>query len=254
MATEKLEEETMLRLIACFLYMGSYLVYSLPKLSKLKDLPLDMPFEQRNRLNHETPKQWARTFLKLTGSEVEIQGRELIPDGPVLFVSNHEGNFDIPVLFGAIDKPFGFISKIEVKKIPILSAWMEAIHCVFLDRKNRNKAADSIKQGVELLKKGHSLVIFPEGTRSKGGPVGMFRAGGLRLAKDSGVPIVPISIEGTADVFEKNGKLRIKPANIKVTISSPIYSYEYKEKDLIKVAEEVRNIIARSRKDNRIAS
>jgi 1-acyl-sn-glycerol-3-phosphate acyltransferase len=253
MATEKLEEETMLRLIACFIYMGGYLVYSLPKLAKLRNLPSDMPFEQKNRMNHETPKKWSQTFMRLTGSEVEIKGSHLIPDGPVLFVSNHEGNFDIPVLIGAIEKPFGFISKIEVKKIPILSSWMEVIHCVFLDRKNRKKAAGSIMEGVELLKKGHSLVIFPEGTRSKGGPIGLFRAGGFKLAKDSGVPIVPISIDGTADVFEKNGRL-IKPAQIKVTICRPIYSYEYKEKDLIKLAEEIRNIITSSRKNKRIAS
>lgn len=243
----------MLRLIACFLYMGGYLVCSIPKLSRLKKLPADMPLDQRNLLIHETPKNWAKTFMFLTGSEVEVKGGHYIPDGPVLFASNHEGDFDIPVLIGAIDKPFGFISKIEVKKVPVLSGWMEAIQCVFLDRKNRQKAAGSITSGVDLLNKGHSLVIFPEGTRSKGGPIGLFKAGGFRLAKDSGVPIIPISIEGTADVFEKNGRL-VKPAKIKVTICPPIYSYEYKDKDLIDLAQSVRDVIIDSRKKKRIAS
>lgn len=243
----------MLRLIVCFLYMGGYLVCSIPKLSRVKKLPADMPLEQKNLLVHETPKNWSKTFMALTGSDVEIKGSHYIPNGPVLFASNHEGDFDIPVLIGAIDKPFGFISKIEIKKVPILSSWMEAIQCVFLDRRNREKAAHSILAGVELLKKGHSLVIFPEGTRSKGGPIGLFKAGGFRLAKDSGVPIVPISIEGTSKVFEKNGRL-IKPAKIKVTICPPIYSHEYKEKDLITLADEVRDIIIGSRKEKRIAS
>lgn len=243
----------MLRLIACFLYMGGYLVWSLPKLSGLKRLPDDMEFEQKKRRIHETPKNWSKTFMTLTGSQVEVQGLNNIPAGPVLFASNHEGNFDIPVLIGAIDKPFGFISKIEVKKVPILSAWMEAIDCVFIDRKNRERAADSILTGVDLLKKGHSLVIFPEGTRSKGGPVGRFKAGGFRLAKDSGVPIVPISITGTADVFEKNGRL-VKPAKINVIISQPIYSRQYKDKDLIAIADDVRDKIIRSRDEKRIAS
>lgn len=243
----------MLRLIVCFLYLGGYLVYSIPKLAKLNRLPEEIKPEIKRQLSHETPKNWSKTFMALTGSEVEVEGIHHIPEGPVLFASNHEGNFDIPVLLGAIDKPFGFISKIEVKKVPILSSWMEAINCVFVDRKNREKAAQSILSGVELLQNGNSIVIFPEGTRSKGGPVGQFKAGGFRLAKDSGVPIVPISIEGTADVFEKNGRL-VKPAKIKVIISQPIYSRQYKDKDLITIADDVRDVIIRSRKAKRIAS
>lgn len=243
----------MLRLIACFLYMGGYLVCSIPKLSRIKKLPANLPLEQKNLLIHETPKNWSKTFLALAGAEVNVKGSNYIPDGPVLFASNHEGDFDIPVLISSIDKPFGFISKVEVKKVPILSSWMEAIQCVFIDRKNREKAAGSILSGVELLKNRHSLVIFPEGTRSKGGPIGLFKAGGFRLAKDSGVPIVPVSIEGTADVFEKNGRL-IKPAKITVTICRPIYSHEYKDKELIELAGFVRDIIIDSRKVKRIAS
>ncbi|WP_079509464.1 lysophospholipid acyltransferase family protein [Mesobacillus jeotgali] len=243
----------MLRLLACFLYMGGYLLWSIPKLSSLKRLPDDLNPEKKKLLIHETPKHWARTFMALTGSEVEIQGLHHIPEGPVLFASNHEGNFDIPVLIGAIDKPFGFISKIEIKKVPILSSWMEAIDCVFIDRKNRDKAANSIAAGVDLLKNGNSLVIFPEGTRSKGGPIGRFKAGGFRLAKGSGVPIVPISIEGTADIFEKNSRL-VKPARIKVIISQPIYNWQYKDKELIAIADEVRDEIVRSRDAKRIAS
>jgi 1-acyl-sn-glycerol-3-phosphate acyltransferase len=243
----------MLRLIACFLYMGGYLVYTIPRLSRLKRLPEDLKPDIKKQLIHDTPKKWAKTFMAMTGSQVEVEGLHHIPEGPVLFASNHEGNFDIPVLIGAIEKPFGFISKIEVKKVPVLSAWMEAIDCVFIDRKNRDKAAGSIMSGVELLKKGNSLVIFPEGTRSKGGPVGLFKAGGFRLAKDSGVPIVPISIQGTADVFEKNGRF-VKPAKIKVIISPPVYGRQYKDKELISLAEEIRDTIIQSRNAKRIAS
>lgn len=243
----------MLRLIACFLYMAGYLVYTMPRLSRLKRLPDDLKPGIKKQLIHETPKKWSKTFMALTGTQIEVVGLHHIPEGPVLFASNHEGNFDIPVLIGAIDKPFGFISKVEIMKIPVLSAWMEAINCVFIDRKNREKATGSILTGAELLKNGDSLVIFPEGTRSKGGPVGLFKAGGFRLAKESGVPIVPISIQGTADVFEKNGRL-IKPAKIKVIINPPVYSRQYKDKDLISLAEEIREIIIQSRSKKRIAS
>lgn len=243
----------MLRLIACFLYMGGYLVYTIPRLSRLKRLPDDLTPDSKKQLIHETPKKWSKTFMALTGSQIEVDGLQHIPEGPVLIASNHEGNFDIPVLIGALEKPFGFIAKVEIKKVPVLSAWMEAINCVFIDRKNREKSTDSIMAGVELLKNGNSLVIFPEGTRSKGGPVGLFKAGGFRLAKDSGVPIVPISIQGTADVFEKNGRL-VKPAKIKVIISPPVYCRQYKDKDPISLAEEIREVIIQSRNAKRIAS
>ncbi|MDZ5473133.1 lysophospholipid acyltransferase family protein [Bacillus sp. 31A1R] len=232
----------MFRLIACFLYMSGYLVYSLPTLAKMKKLNANLPVEEKDKIIHKVPKYWSKTIMKITGSNIRVEGQELIPNGPVVFISNHEGDFDIPTLLGYIDKPFGFISKIEVKKVPIISSWMTVLNCVFLDRKDRRQAIRSIREGVDILKKGHSMVIFPEGTRSKGGPIGEFKSGSFRLAKDAGVPIVPICIEGTSDVFEKNGRM-IKPADIKVTILPPIEPNMYKDKDLKEIAVEVRTLI-----------
>lgn len=208
----------------------------------MKNLKSDLAVAEKDRLIHEMPKQWSKTIMKITGSKIEIKGQEHIPDGPVVFVSNHEGDFDIPTLLGHINKPFGFISKIEVKKVPIISSWMEVINCVFLDRKDRRQAIRSIREGTELLKKGHSLVIFPEGTRSKGGRMGEFKSGSFRLAKDAGVPIVPICIKGTSDVFEKNGRL-IKPAHIKVTICPPITATDYDGMQVKEIAADIEGII-----------
>lgn len=232
----------MLRLVTCFLYMCGYLIYSIPNLKRMKNLKSDLAVAEKDRLIHEMPKQWSKTIMKITGSKIEIKGQEHIPDGPVVFVSNHEGDFDIPTLLGHINKPFGFISKIEVKKVPIISSWMEVINCVFLDRKDRRQAIRSIREGTELLKKGHSLVIFPEGTRSKGGRMGEFKSGSFRLAKDAGVPIVPICIKGTSDVFEKNGRL-IKPAHIKVTICPPITATDYDGMQVKEIAADIEGII-----------
>lgn len=237
----------MLRLVFIFLYMSGYLVYSIPKLRRMQALPKGMSARERDRLVQETPKKWSETIMKMTGSKVEVREEQNLPEGPVLIVSNHEGDFDIPLLLGFLNKPFGFISKIEVKKVPVLSKWMDVMNCVYLDRKDRRQAVRSIREGVRLLKDGHSILIFPEGTRSKGGPIGEFKSGSLRLAKDAGVPIVPISIEGTADVFEKNGRL-IKPANIILTICPPILFKDYQDKDLKIVAEELREMIVRNRR------
>lgn len=243
----------MFRLLAFLGYMVGYLVYSLPTLSKMKKLNKELPIAERDQLIHQIPAKWSRTIMKITGSTVNVKGQDFIPEGPVVFVCNHEGDFDIPVLLAFIEKPFGFISKVEVKKAPIISKWMEVMNCVFIDRKDRRSAVKSIREGVSVLKNGHSLVIFPEGTRSKGGPIAEFKTGSLRLAKDAGVPIVPIGIKGTSDIFEKNGRL-IKPANVQINICKPIAPETIQNKDLKVLAEEIRQLIIASVETNKIAS
>ncbi len=173
----------------------------------MKKLDPSIPVAQKNKMIHEIPRKWSQTIMKITGSKIIVEGQENIPDGPVVIVCNHVGDFDIPVLLGFVNKPFGFISKIEVSKVPILSSWMKVMNCVFLDRKDRRQSVRAIKEAAASVKEGHSLVLFPEGTRSKGGAVGEFKPGGFRIAIDANAPIVPISISGTADVFEKNNRL-----------------------------------------------
>jgi 1-acyl-sn-glycerol-3-phosphate acyltransferase len=219
----------------------------------MKKLDPIMPVEKRDKIIHNVPQRWARTVMKISGSKVNVSGQEYIPDGPVVMVCNHEGDFDIPALLASIEKPFGFISKVEVKKAPIISSWMKVMNCVFIDRRNRQSAIKSLREGAEFLRQGHSLVIFPEGTRSKGGPVAPFKVGGFRLAQDAGVPIVPISIKGTADVFEKNGRL-IKPAPIDICVCPPVNPKIVKEKDARLLAHDVREIICSSLSEKRIAS
>ena len=211
----------MLRSIWWFVYFFSYVIYSLPKLKKVNKLSKDIPVEERDKLVHETPKNWAKSLVQLTKSNVEVSGQHNIPNGAVLFVSNHQGNFDVPILIGYLDKPIGFISKVEVKKIPLIPRWMEAMNCVFIDRSDRRKAIKSIREGAQILKDGHSLVLFPEGTRSKGEQMGEFKSGGLRLAIDSRVPIVPVCISGSYNIMEVN-KFGFSKADVSIKIGEPI--------------------------------
>lgn len=233
--------------------MVGYLIYSMPTLKRMKKLERKMDVSKRDQIIHQVPKQWSRVILKIAGAKISVEGQENIPDGPVVIIGNHEGDFDIPLILGFLEKPTGFISKIEVKKIPILANWMEVMNCVFLDRSDRSKALQSIREGVKRLKRGHSLVIFPEGTRSKGGPVGRFKAGSFRLAIDAKVPILPISIIGTSDLFEKNNRL-IKPAHIKLIIGTPIYSHLHSDKDMKELATEVRELIINQMDVKKMAS
>jgi 1-acyl-sn-glycerol-3-phosphate acyltransferase len=224
------------------MYFFGFLVYSLPFLRKVKELPMSMSVEERDRKIHEVPKRWARDLVNLTGSTVTVKGAEHIPEGPILFVSNHQGNFDIPVLMSSIEKPFGFISKMEVKKIPLVPKWMEVMNCVFIDRSNRRQSIQAIKDGIQTLKDGHSLVIFPEGTRSKGGPVSEFKGGGLRMAFDANVPIVPVTINGTYKIMEQN-KFGFTPAHVEIILSKPFVKHMEEKADGKEAARLIRETI-----------
>jgi 1-acyl-sn-glycerol-3-phosphate acyltransferase len=226
----------MIRTLYGFMIMWGYLFFSIPTIIKLKKLPNTMSVAERDKLVHKMPKHWAKKVVEATGAKVEVNGLEHLPEGPVLFVSNHQGNFDIPLLMAHIPKPMGFISKIEVKKLPIISSWMELLPCVFMDRKDRRQAVKSIQVGADLLKSGHSLVIFPEGTRSKGGPISDFKTGSFRLATKSSVPIVPITIDGSYKLFEEKGN-RFHPGNVTITINEPINSAYYEQVTVKELSE-----------------
>ncbi|WP_298467785.1 lysophospholipid acyltransferase family protein [uncultured Psychrobacillus sp.] len=207
-----------------FGFLFGYLPISIPKLNKIKSKKGLLSVEQYDLLVHEVPQKWASGVLKRTKSEFTVEGLENLPEGSVLFVSNHEGNFDIPTLLTHIPKPFGFISKIEIKKVPLVAKWMEEMNCVFLDRTNRKSSYRSIQDTVSHLQNGHSILMFPEGTRSKGQGIGAFKSGFVRIAKDADVPIVPIAIHGTSNIMEKNNN-KISPAHVQISIL-PSYSKE----------------------------
>ena len=165
-------------------------------------------------------------MMRLSGARITVTGEEYLKEGETyLFVSNHQSNFDIPLLLSAIRCPKGFIAKKELGNIPILTFWMKKIHCVFMDRDNIRKSAEAIVKGIQILKAGHSMVIFPEGTRSKGGPVKEFKAGSFKLALKSKVKIIPVTIDGSYKLLDANGG-KIKAADVAVTLHEPIECYD----------------------------
>lgn len=208
-----------------FSFLFGYLPIAAKNLAKFKKRKASMSQQQYSELIHSEPQKWASGIMKRTGSDVTVSGLEQLPEGPVLFVSNHEGNFDIPVLLSTIPKPFGFISKEEVRKFPIIPSYMEEMNCVFLDRTDRRSAFKSITDTIEKLREGHSVLIFPEGTRSKGQGLKEFKAGFMRIAKEARVPVVPIAIEGTARIMENNNN-QIRPAHVRVQVLEPFMPEE----------------------------
>ncbi|MBM4403632.1 MAG: 1-acyl-sn-glycerol-3-phosphate acyltransferase [Candidatus Cloacimonetes bacterium] len=164
---------------------------------------------------------WGSVTVGSTFSRVSVTGKELLPEADTIcFVSNHQGLFDIPALIGYLPKPMGFIAKYELSRIPILSQWMKAIHCVFIDRKNARKTVASFNQAASIIKAGNPVVIFPEGTRSRSPQTGTFHAGSIKLALMAKAVIVPIAIDGSWLIYES--RKRIRRATIRIAILPPI--------------------------------
>lgn len=222
-----------------------YLISSLPKKKEVDKLDKEGKIKERDEMVAPLVMDWARYMVSVTGktTTVEVTGEENIPqDTAVVFIGNHQGYFDIPLLLGYVNKPKAFVSKIEVLKVPILSSWMRYMQCTFLDRKNPRQSVKAMSEAVANVKKGYSLVIFPEGTRSKGGPVKEFKPGSFKLAFKSGVPIVPVTIDGTWKLFEEKKKLQ--PASIKLTIHPAISTANLSKEELALIPPKVQEIVS----------
>ena len=219
-------------------------------LSKNKERRLALKYDKagdiqsRDKLVFGLVPLWARfVFEKVTRSTVEVTGLEKIPqDRAVVFIGNHQGNMDIPLLFGYINKPMTFVAKAELGKIPLLSDWMKLLQCTFIERKSPRKSIQAIHDAAEGIKKGYSQVIFPEGTRSKGGPHHEFKAGSFKLAFMSGAPIVPVTIDGTWRIYEGQKKVK-KGQHVRLIIHDPIETAGLSMEEQSKIHERVEKIV-----------
>ena len=168
---------------------------------------------------------WAfRIALWLAGTKVIVKGEENVPkDTAVLYVGNHRSLFDIPVTYVRVPRPTGYVAKLELKKVPLLRTWMTNLHCLFLDRKNIKEGLKTILSGIEKAKSGISICIFPEGTRNKRGDCVLpFHEGSFKIAEKSGVPIVPMVLVNTENIFESHFP-KVKPTTVMVEYCEPIY-------------------------------
>lgn len=207
-------------------------------------LPVTLPFMNKAK-KLETPERygyvqgvaykWASFLLKVAGAKVRVHGQQHIPNEPVVYVANHQGNFDVPIMITATKHPKAFISKIEVQKFPIIPRWMELMGCIFIDRSDRRQSIKAIRSGVDTIKSGQSIIIFPEGTRSKGGPIKEFKAGSLTLATSSGAKIVPVAIQGSHHLLETTN--RIKPGVVDVTFLPAIDPADIPNKEIAATVE-----------------
>ena len=169
--------------------------------------------------------KWAfNVIIFLTGVDITVLGEENVPkDEAVLYVANHRSYFDIVLTYARVPRLTGYISKIEVERVPLLRNWMRNLHCLFLDRQDIKQGLKTILTGIEKLKSGISICIFPEGTRNKEKDTFLpFHGGSFKLAEKSGCPIIPIALNNVADIFEDHVP-KIKKTRVVIEYGKPIY-------------------------------
>jgi 1-acyl-sn-glycerol-3-phosphate acyltransferase len=164
---------------------------------------------------------WARLILLVIGCKPTVTGRENIPRaGGVCIVSNHGSFFDIPLLMAYSGRILGFVAKKELIYVPFLDIWISMLGGLFIDRKNPRKGLKTINKGIKRIKAGGAMLIFPEGHRSHGQGLLPFHPGSLKLATQSGAVIVPVAVNGSYDLFERNHRVHFAP--VRITFCKPI--------------------------------
>jgi 1-acyl-sn-glycerol-3-phosphate acyltransferase len=195
---------------------------------------------------HAVAQAWGRSVLRASGVRVTVGGGEEIEPGrPYIFMANHLGNYDIPVLLGHMPVEFRWLAKTELFRIPLFGRAMTAIGCIAIDRADRESAFGSLRRAAEVLSRGVPMMIFPEGTRSPDGRLLPFKKGGFMLAIGSGVPIVPVVIRGTRAVMPK-GSWIIRAGEVALAIGRPIATSGMRPDDRDELMHRVRDALSQA--------
>jgi 1-acyl-sn-glycerol-3-phosphate acyltransferase len=195
---------------------------------------------------HKVARIWAKCILAASNITVTVKGlSHLNPNGSYIYMPNHMSNFDIPVLQAYLPVQFRWLAKAELFKIPIFGYAMERAGCISINRFNRESAIESLHKAAEIIKNGVSVIIFPEGTRSRDNNIQPFKKGGFVLAVDSGVPIIPVIIHGTRAVMQKK-QILVKPGHVILEIKKPINTLDYTRETKNDLMKKVRNVIRES--------
>lgn len=216
----------MIRLIFVLLFVFLFLILSMPLMLAEWIIGKYKP-SLRDRSSLAIVNWAFRCVIFLSGTRVIVKGEENVPkDTAVLYVGNHRSYYDIILTYVRVPRPTGYVAKLEMLRYPLLNVWMHFLHCLFLDRNDLKKGLKTILKGVEKVKSGISICIFPEGTRNGTDQDFLpFHEGSFKIAEKAGAPIVPITMSGTNAIFEDHLP-RIKKQTVIIEYGKPIHIQE----------------------------
>ena len=214
-----------------------------PYLKKIDVLRQEERLEEERALIAEVTGKWVNDVVRKFDMHLTIEGQENIPEEACAFFVNHQGYGDIPTMFKVCEgKQVGFVAKDSAEKLPFISDWIKASEGIFIKRGETREGLKAIKEGAEKLKNGYSLIIFPEGTRSHCSEMADFKAGSFKLATKAGVPIVPVTINGSYHMFEDRNVIT-NGAVIDVIVHRPIETAGLSRSEQNQLSEKVENIV-----------
>ncbi|HEY2091755.1 MAG TPA: lysophospholipid acyltransferase family protein [Thermoanaerobaculia bacterium] len=183
---------------------------------------------------------WARSLVKAAGIDLHIENDAVLdPKQRYILVANHYSYYDIPCILAAVPQPIRFMAKVSLFKIPIFGWSLARAGFIPIDRKNRRTAVKSFDLAAERIRRGNTIVIFPEEGRSKNREMRPFQRGAFLLAIKSELPVVPMAIDGTYGVFRVGAK-RITPGRVTIKVGTPMPTEGAKLKDKERLATESR--------------
>lgn len=191
---------------------------------------------------------WAWLVLRVSGIRVVVRGREnVVPGKQYVILSNHQSHFDIPALVTSLGVPYRWVIKKELRPIPLFGYALAASRNIFIDRSDGARAMRSIQQGIAQLPEGTGMLSFPEGTRSWDNNMLPFKKGAFVAARDSELPILPVTVNGSRRCLPK-GSAVFRSGTIEVVIHPPIQPRPEEEEPLEALMERTRQVIGGARR------
>lgn len=233
----------MLRAILALLFAILYLIIGIPILGV--EWIIGKFNKQAADISQLRMVQWAfRVILFICGTKITIIGEENVPkDEAVLYIGNHKSYFDIIITYARCPRLTGYVAKNTMAKIPLLSTWMRRLHCLFINREDVKEALKTILAGIDNIKNGISMCIFPEGTRNKSEELMLpFKEGSFKMAEKTGCAIVPMAISNSAEILE-NHFPKVRPVHVIVEYGKPIYPKDLDKETKKKLGSHCQGII-----------
>ena len=239
----------MIRTFFVLLFVLLYLILGIPVLGFFWLIAKNEKWKAGAALAQLRMVQWAfRCIYTISGVKLTVIGEEMVPtDEPVLYIGNHRSYFDIVISYARCPRLTGYIAKDSMLKIPLLSTWMKRLNCLFINREDIKESLKTILAGIENVKNGVSMCIYPEGTRGKGvDELDMlpFKEGSFKIAEKTGCKIVPMAMTGSADIFENHVPF-IRKSRVILEYGAPIDISQLSKEDKKKLGGYCQAEIAR---------